>query len=100
MKQKFSGISGSAMLFLPSKILEGLIGIFTLSYTTYALTTSAYNDFATVNTVVVFSYLLLMGWLGNSATRYVGDHRENKAFTLPARHCGFVSMLWHISLRR
>jgi len=80
LKQKFSGISGSAMLFLPSKILEGLIGIFTLSYTTYALTTSAYNDFATVNTVVVFSYLLLMGWLGNSATRYVGDHRENKAF--------------------
>ena len=68
------------MLFLPSKVLEGVIGIFTLSYTTYALTTGAYNDFATINTVVVFSYLLLMGWLGNSTTRYVGDNRENRAF--------------------
>ncbi len=68
------------MLFLPSKILEGIIGIFTLSYTTYALTTGAYDDFATINTVVVFAYLLLLGWLGNSTTRYIGDHREDKSF--------------------
>jgi len=68
------------MLFLPSKILEGVVGIFTLSYTTYALTTNAYDDFATINTVVVFAYLLLMGWLSHSMTRYVGDNRENKTF--------------------
>jgi len=68
------------MLFLPSKVLEGIIGIFTLSYTTHALTTAAYDDFATINTVVVFSYLLLMGWLGNSTSRYVGDYKTEKQF--------------------
>ncbi len=80
MKQRFSGTWGSTLMFLPSKILEGAIGIVTLSYLTHALTKSAYDDFATVNTVVVFAYLLLMGWLGNSTNRYVGDERENSAF--------------------
>ncbi len=80
MKQRFSGTWGSTLMFLPSKILEGAIGIVTLSYMTHALTKTAYDDFATVNTVVVFAYLLLMGWLGNSTNRYVGDERENSAF--------------------
>ncbi len=80
MKQRFSGTWGSTLMFLPSKILEGAIGIVTLSYLTHALTKSAYDDFATVNTVVVFAYLLLMGWLGNATNRYVGDERENSAF--------------------
>lgn len=64
----------AAMLFLPAKVIEGLIGVWTLSYTASCLTHEAYDRFSTLNTVVVFSNLLLLGWIINSTGRYVGEY--------------------------
>ncbi|MGI6335763.1 MAG: lipopolysaccharide biosynthesis protein [Eubacteriales bacterium] len=64
----------AALLFLPAKVLEGLIGVWTLSFTVSALSYNAYERFSAVNTVVVFANLLLLGWIINASTRYVGDY--------------------------
>ena len=79
------------MLFLPAKVLEGLIGVWTLSYTTACLTHEAYDRFSTVNTVVVFANLLLLGWIINSTTRYVGEYADTPA---AGRFWSTAAMLW------
>ena len=79
------------MLFLPAKVLEGLIGVWTLSYTTSCLTHEAYDRFSTVNTVVVFANLLLLGWIINSTTRYVGEYAGTPA---AGRFYSTAEVLW------
>ncbi len=74
MEQPKGSMARAALLFLPAKLLEGVVGMFTLSYTAAALSYAAYDRFTTVNTVVVFANLLLLGWLVNTTTRYVGDY--------------------------
>jgi len=74
MDQSNQRMGRAALLFLPSKVLEGLIGVVTISYTASALSYDAYERFNSTNTVVVFANLLLLGWLINSTTRYVGDY--------------------------
>ncbi len=80
------------MLFLPAKILEGLVGIFTLSYISHALTTGAVDSFGSINTIVSFSYLLLISWLTNSAARYVGD--ESKDDSRRISFFSTCSLIW------
>ena len=79
MEQSNQRMGRAALMFLPSKVLEGLIGVVTLSYTASALTYDAYERFNSTNTVVVFANLLLLGWLINSTTRYVGDYAGEPA---------------------
>ncbi len=81
----------AAMLFLPAKILEGLIGVWTLSYTASCLSYEAYDRFSTVNTVVVFSNLLLLGWIINSTGRYVGEYADTP---LAGRFHSTAAALW------
>jgi len=85
-------ISKDTLVMLPAKVLEGVIGIATLSYITFSLSTDAVDVFTTVNTFMQFAYLLLTGWLANSLGRYVGDSLQD-----PQRRAGFFttsSVLW------
>lgn len=68
------------LIFLPAKLLEGLITMFTTAFYTDLFETAAYGRYQIINTNVLFIYLISLGWLLNSAVRYVGDagSRENK----------------------
>lgn len=72
-----------AMLFLPAKIIEGLLVIACSSLYTHIFTKAAVGVFVVVNTTVQFSYLVIAGWMANAATRYVGEeYQKDKASAL------------------
>lgn len=62
-----------AMLFLPAKVAEGLLVIACSSLYTHIFSKNAVGTFGIVNTTVQLCYLVLAGWMANSATRYVGE---------------------------
>lgn len=62
-----------AMLFLPAKIIEGLLIIACSSLYTHLFLKSTVGTFNFVNFNVQIAYLVLAGWMANAATRYVGE---------------------------
>lgn len=62
-----------AMLFLPAKVLEGLLVIACSSLYTHIFTKAAVGTFGILNTTVQLCYLVLAGWMANASTRYVGE---------------------------
>ena len=62
-----------AMLFLPAKIIEGLLVIACTSLYTHLFYESTVGTFNFINFNVQIAYLILAGWMANSATRYVGE---------------------------
>lgn len=67
-------ISSNVLLYLPAKIVEGLISVFTLHYLSSIFSTSVNGQFVYVTTAMNFVYIVLFAWLANSASRYVGDY--------------------------
>lgn len=65
-----------AMLFLPAKVVEGLLVIACSSLYTHIFTKSAVGAFGIVNTTVQLCYLVIAGWMANAATRYVGEEYQ------------------------
>ena len=61
------------MLFLPAKIIEGLLVIACSSLYTHLFYQSTVGTFNFINFNVQIAYLILAGWMANSATRYVGE---------------------------
>ena len=62
-----------AMLFLPAKIIDGLLVIACSSLYTHLFYQSTVGTFNFINFNVQIAYLILAGWMANSATRYVGE---------------------------
>ena len=62
-----------AMLFLPAKVVEGLLIIACTSLYTHLFYESTVGTFNFVNFNVQIAYLILAGWMANAATRYVGE---------------------------
>ncbi|MDP4108408.1 MAG: lipopolysaccharide biosynthesis protein [Bacillota bacterium] len=60
-------------LFLPAKIIEGVIVMLTTALYTKLFITEAYGSFQIINTTMLVAYLICASWLTNSATRYIGD---------------------------
>lgn len=58
------------LLYLPAKIIEGLVGIYSISFLTSKLTTGAYGDFLAINTAVNFAFVIFCAWIQNSAVRF------------------------------
>ena len=65
-----------AMLFLPAKVIEGLLVIACSSLYTHLFSKGAVGTFGIVNTTVQFCYLIIAGWMANAATRYVGEEYQ------------------------
>ena len=76
MSQKNS-MTRDAMLFLPAKIIEGLLIIACSSLYTHIFYTDTVGTFNFINFNVQIAYLLLAGWMANAATRYVGEEFQN-----------------------
>lgn len=62
-----------AMLFLPAKVVEGLLVIGCSSLYSHIFVEGAVSAFNLTNTTIQLLYLILAGWMANSATRYVGE---------------------------
>ena len=62
-----------AMLFLPAKVVEGLLIIACTSLYTHLFYESTVGTFNFINFNVQIAYLILAGWMANAATRYVGE---------------------------
>lgn len=75
MSQK-NTMTRDAMLFLPAKIIEGLLIIACSSLYTHIFRTDTVGTFNFINFNVQIAYLLLAGWMANSATRYVGEEYQ------------------------
>lgn len=65
-----------AMLFLPAKVVEGLLIIACSSLYTRIFLEPAVSAFNLTNTTVQLAYLILAGWMANAATRYVGEQYQ------------------------
>lgn len=61
------------MLFLPAKVVEGLLIIACSSLYTHIFTEPAVAAFNLTNVSVQLAYLVLAGWMANAATRYVSE---------------------------
>ena len=62
-----------AMLFLPAKVIEGLLVIACSSLYAHIFTEPAVTAFNLTNTTMQLCYLVLAGWMANASTRYVGE---------------------------
>lgn len=60
-------------VFLPAKLLEGIITMLTTAFYTNLFLSETYGIFQDVNTYVNLLYLVVGAWLLNAAARYVGD---------------------------
>lgn len=74
---KKNNMTKDALMFLPAKIIEGIILMLTTSSLyTAVLSESAYGTFQIINTSILFLYLLINGWLANACNRYI--YEENR----------------------
>ena len=79
------------MLFLPAKVVEGLLVIGCSSLYSHIFVEGAVSAFNLTNTTIQLLYLILAGWMANSATRYVGEeYRAEDAACSPR----FLPSMW------
>ena len=80
------------MLFLPAKVVEGLLVIGCSSLYSHIFVEGAVSAFNLTNTTIQLLYLILAGWMANSATRYVGEeYRADEGRGLSPR---FLPSMW------
>ncbi len=66
------------MLYLPARIIEGVIGLLTITLYTGFFGTDVYGTYGLVTTTVNISSFLLLGWLIQSVFRYANSFDGNK----------------------
>lgn len=70
----------NAMLFLPAKVLEGVLLLLMSSLYTHIFTKPAAGAFGFVQQTMNFAYLLVAAWMANSSTRYAAEeYKRDKA---------------------
>lgn len=70
----------NAMLFLPAKVLEGVLLLMMSSLYTHIFTKPAAGAFGFVQQTMNFAYLLVAAWMANSSTRYAAEeYKRDKA---------------------
>lgn len=71
------------MLYLPARIIEGLIGLITITLYTSYFAPEVYGYYGLITTTINISSFLLVGWLNQSVHRYVNAFdTSNKKRTL------------------
>ncbi|MBR3692543.1 MAG: polysaccharide biosynthesis C-terminal domain-containing protein [Clostridia bacterium] len=74
MNERQSATNRRTLLFLPAKVVEGLVSVVTLSYLTGIYDTVVNSRFIEATTAMNLSYIILFAWLSNSASRYCGEY--------------------------
>lgn len=66
-------IAKDTLLYIPAKVMEGAIGILTLSMYSLYFVPEAFGKYTMINITVTISSLFLTGWLIQSLFRYVNS---------------------------
>ena len=64
-------------LFLITKIITGIVGIFSVSLQTKFLSSEALGNFSLINGVVTALVAIMIGWIGSSALRYYYSYEKD-----------------------
>lgn len=68
------------LIYLPSKVIEGILGVLLVSLYTKTLTTSDYGSYTLAVTTVLTLFLPLFGWIMHASSRYtlkyISEDRE------------------------
>ncbi|AGC69402.1 polysaccharide biosynthesis protein [Thermoclostridium stercorarium subsp. stercorarium DSM 8532] len=70
------------LLYLPARIIEGLIGLITITLYTSFFAPEVYGYYGLITTTINISSFLLLGWLIQSVYRYVNSYDTDKRRTL------------------
>lgn len=89
MTERLKKISRSNLFYLPFKLIEGLIGIVSLSLYTRLFGKEIYGSYVIVNTSVALISILSIGWLRFVTSRYIKD------YTNKGKRAVFVSTLFY-----
>ena len=76
MKNIINKIFNSSMGYLPFKIIEGIMGILSLSLYTHLLSVNNYGNYGTANSTMMLTYLLSIGWFVFVAIRYIKEQKS------------------------
>lgn len=76
MRVRLKSISRSNLFYLPFKLIEGLIGIVSLSLYTRLFGKEVYGSYVIVNTSVALISILSIGWLRFVTSRYIKDYSK------------------------
>lgn len=83
MKKKNTNMQSflkDSFIYIPSKIIEGIMGIVGLIYYTRWFVPEEYGEFSLIATGIGLSTTFLMGWLSQSSLRYYGNNQKNEDF--------------------
>lgn len=81
MEQQSRSIVKDTALYMVAKIVEGLIGIITITVYTYCFIPEEYGRYNIVNLTIVTSAMIVMQWLSQAIMRYVNEYKnEEKKF--------------------
>lgn len=78
------------LLYLPTKVIEGIIGFLTISLYTSFFNPDVFGDYTMVNTTINICSLLLTGWLLQATFRYVNS------FQTPRKRTVFFSTVFTV----
>jgi len=78
MKNLIRKMFNSSLGYLPFKIIEGILGIISLSLYTHLLSLNNYGNYGTVNSTMMLTYLLSIGWFIFVAIRYIKEQKTKE----------------------
>lgn len=96
MKEKLKVLSKSNLFYLPFKVLEGLIGVLSLSLYTRLFGKEIYGSYNIINTSVALISILSIGWLRFVTTRYIKEYNaggRRKIFISSVFYAYIISIL-------
>ncbi len=76
MSEKKSSMARDAFLFLPAKLLEGILLMLVTSLYSAIFTEEVVGTFRIVNTTVLSSYLVSLAFMANAIARYIGEEHS------------------------
>lgn len=82
------------MIYLPAKIAEGFISIFTLSYLTGLYTTAVYGRLSSINVTIGFINIIVFSWIANAASRYSSDYLLDEDGRKKERFFSSLGVAW------
>lgn len=91
MEQDSKSMAFDTVLYMISKIIEGVIGVVTVTAYTYCFVPSDYGKYNIVNLTVVTSAMVIMNWLAQAIMRYINEYDKDKS--------SFYSTIFFIWLR-
>lgn len=78
MENKSRSMTIDTIVYMIAKIIEGIIGVVTISVYTYCFIPEEFGKYNIVNLTIVTSALIMMDWLSKAIMRYINEYNNNQ----------------------